>query len=121
MQSNKDKDKDKDYIAKKIKLERKKAKLTQLELAEKAGISAKQLSRIETGEFMPSLTTYLKIIDVLKINVNDFGIIVNNKENSLLKKMLTIIYSSDENQLQLYLDIINAIIKNSKPKNLSKF
>ncbi len=35
--------------------------------------------------------------------------------------MLTIIYSSDENQLQLYLDIINAIIKNSKPKNLSKF
>lgn len=112
---------DKDYIAKKIRLERKKANLTQLELAEKVGISAKQLSRIEIGEFMPSLITFLKIINVLKIDIENFGVIVKNKENILLKNLLEIIYSSDDNQLQMYLDVINAIIKNNKNKNLPRF
>ena len=53
---------EKEFIAKKIRLARKNAKLTQEELAEKIDISAKQLSRIEMATYIPSVPTFLKII-----------------------------------------------------------
>ena len=52
---------DKNFIAKKIRIARKNKGLTQAELAEKIGISAKQLSRIEMASYTPSLFTFLKI------------------------------------------------------------
>ena len=106
--------KNKDYIAKKIKLARKQSNLTQQELAEKIGISSKQLSRIEIGAFMPSLITFLKIIDVLKIDIRDFGITINPTKNKLQNKLLKILYSSNDKELELYFDIISVLIKNSK-------
>ncbi len=104
----------KNYIAKKIKLARKQSNLTQQELAEKIGISSKQLSRIEIGAFLPSLITFLKIIDVLKIDIRDFGITINPTKNKLQNKLLKILYSSSDKELELYFDIISVLIKNSK-------
>ena len=48
--------------------------MTQEELAEKIGISAKQLSRIEMATYIPSLPTFLKIVNELNLDLKEFGI-----------------------------------------------
>ena len=107
----------KNFIAKKIKLARKKQNLTQSELAEKIGISPKQLSRIEIGSFMPSLPTFLKIINILNIDIKEFNIIANPKKNNLLNELIKIIYTSDDKQLKLYLEIIKILANTFDAKN----
>ena len=49
---------DKEYIAKKIKLAKKKAGLKQNELAKEIGRTSKQLSRIEQATYIPSLPSF---------------------------------------------------------------
>ena len=92
------------YIAKKIRLARKRAGFTQEELAEKIGISAKQISRIELATYSPSLSTFLKIVHVLKIDMSEFGI--QNSEametNSIREKLMKFIYNLTESELEFY-------------------
>ena len=102
----------KDFIAKKIKLARKNANLTQSELAEKIGISAKQLSRIEMAAFIPSLITFLKIANALNFTLDEFGIISKPSENTLRDNLIKTIYSANEKELNLYSELINVLIKN---------
>ena len=74
---------DKNLIARKIRSARKTTKFTQEELAEKIGITAKQLSRIENATHIPSLLTFFRIIEILNINLNDFGFNNNDKNNPI--------------------------------------
>lgn len=103
---------DKDFIAKKIKLARKQAKLTQEELAEKIGISAKQLSRIEVGIYIPSLPTFLKIVQELNIDLKEFGI--NHKHNTSLirNEFLKFIYKTSDKELEFYLNCLKTMDNN---------
>ncbi len=70
-----------------IKFYRKKTGITQFELAELVGIDEKQIGKIERGVHYPSVPTFLKIIKVLKINIEKFytdnKITPTNKENKL--------------------------------------
>lgn len=50
---------------------RKKAGLTQEQVAEKTNISWRQLQRIEKGVSIPSIETFSKLIMVLKISNDD--------------------------------------------------
>ena len=75
---------DKKFIADKIKEFRKKAGLTQTELAQKIGIGEKQISKIENYTNLPSLTTFFKIIDYLKHSDE-----LNRYNNLVLKYNLT--------------------------------
>ena len=104
---------DKNFIAKKIKLARKNANLTQAELAEKIGISAKQLSRIEMASFIPSLITFLKITKALNLTLEDFNIISNPTQNETRNKLIKVIYSANDKELNLYSEMISVLIKNS--------
>lgn len=103
---------DKTFIAKKIKLARKNAKITQEELAEKIGITAKQLSRIELATYIPSLPTFLKIVYTLKIDLNDFGITNQENENSLRDEIKKIIYNSTDEELKFYLEMLKTMSNN---------
>ena len=58
-------------IGKNIKKARKERKLTQTEVAEKAGIHSNYYSRIERGELQPALDTLEKIFKVLKVKSAD--------------------------------------------------
>lgn len=49
---------DKQFLAEQIKLHRKKANLTQEELAERVDLSTQHISRIETGCYIPSLKSF---------------------------------------------------------------
>ena len=54
-------------IGKKIRLARKKNKLTQEEVAEKVGVHISTLGRIERGESNPPIQTINKIAQALKV------------------------------------------------------
>lgn len=58
-------------IGKNIKKARKERRLTQSEVAQKAGIHPNYYSRIERGELQPALDTLEKIFKVLKVKSSE--------------------------------------------------
>ena len=58
-------------IGKFIAERRKKANLTQMQLAEKLNITNRAVSKWETGKAMPDTSIMLDLCNVLEINVND--------------------------------------------------
>jgi len=93
---------DKKYIAKKIKEYRKKSGLTQAELAEKIDIGTKQISRLELGDFYPSLNTFFKIIETLNIDLEEFVLQISEDKNKTRKKLINTIYNASEEELLFY-------------------
>lgn len=103
---------DKKLVAKVIQNARRNAKLTQAELAEKIGISEKHLSKIETGKNYPALDNFLKMVEVLKLSLKDFGLDDYCSEISTKKQYLQkIINISSEKQLDVYVDMIDTLQK----------
>ena len=101
---------DKKYIGQKIKLQRKRLKLTQFELAEKVGIHEKQLSRIEAGLHYPSLENFIKILRILKISLSDFE--EQREINPLKDDICRLLEESDNRELKIYRDVIKSIKQN---------
>ena len=97
-----------------LKMYRKLAGLTQEELAEIVNIHEKQISRIESGIHFPTFDNFVKIMNALKIDFSDLS--QNNKENlnPTKRKLFYILNNSDEEELKVYLRIIEDI------KNLKK-
>lgn len=93
---------DKSYIAKKIKEYRIASGMTQAELAEKIDISTKQVSRIEVGDFYPSLGTFLKIAEALNMDLSDFVTPNPQSENKIRQKLINRIYSANDEELNFY-------------------
>lgn len=58
-------------LAKNVRVERAKHNISQLELAEKAGISLETISQIEREVANPTLSTLILIARALKITLND--------------------------------------------------
>ena len=100
---------DKVFIGKTLQEIRKRAKMTQSELAEKVGISDKHLSKIETGKNLPSLNNFLRMAEVLEFSLSEFGI--NSKEtlNKDKQKLLKAIHSASDYEIKSYLDIIETL------------
>ena len=102
---------DKQQIAQIIQRARQDAKLKQSELAEKIGISEKHLSKIETGKNLPSLESFLKIINVLDLSLGDFRLNSVSSEYPNKQFLQKIINTSTEKQLDTYADVISALQK----------
>ena len=100
---------DKEFIGKTLQEIRKRAKMTQSELAERVGISDKHLSKIETGKNLPSLNNFLKMAEVMKFSLDEFGIKSKISENNLKEKLLKAIYSASDKELAAYSKIIVAL------------
>ncbi len=103
---------DKEFIAKKIKMYRKYAGLTQSELAEKIGISDKHVCRIENAVFTPSLETFLKIVKVLNIDLDEFGININKPQNSIRDEFIKFLYSISDDEIAFYYNMVNQLKNN---------
>ena len=77
-----------------IKAKRKEMGYTQEELADKVGISAQHCSRIERGEYIPSLQTFLVIVEVLNLDISklqlkdDMDIIESYNKDNLLARLV---------------------------------
>ena len=66
------KDEFKQELGFKIKIERMRKKISQEKLAEMADCSLSYIGFIERGEMAVSLYNFLKIAQVLQLNINDF-------------------------------------------------
>ena len=100
---------DKKFIGNTIKTYRKKLNLTQSELAEMVDLSDQHISRIESGCYIPSLPTFFDLVNVLKIDLQEFGFDIETTSNPLKKELLDKISSATETELIFYNNLINAI------------
>lgn len=60
-------------IGKKIREFRQRQGMTQHDLAEKIGVTEKQISKIETGIHYPKFENFVKILDSLDISLKEFS------------------------------------------------
>ena len=87
---------------------RKKVNLTQMQLAEKLGITDRAVSKWETGKSLPDSSVMLELCDILKISVNE-----------LLSGEKIDMENSDQNNEQLLLDMAKELEKKNKTVWLS--
>ena len=64
--------KQKKYLADEIKKSRDEVRLTQSEVAEASNISVNHYAKIERGEIVPGLETFLAIVKALDAESSDF-------------------------------------------------
>ena len=101
----------KEYIAQIIKKARRDKGMKQSELAECVGITEKHLSKIETGKNYPALDNFLRIIDVLKLSLKDFGLKEEDNATETKIQLQKIINTSSERELKIYLTLIEDLKK----------
>ena len=102
---------DKHFLAEQIKKYRKKAGLTQAELAEKIDLSVQHISRIESGYYIPSLKTFFMLVSVLNIDLRLFGFDMQSTNNQKINKLINRITTATDAELIFYENIINAVDK----------
>ena len=78
-----------------LRILRKKAGLTQIDLAEKLGVSIATLRRWEAGETAPSGTRIIELANLLEISPNEI-ISDSDRENSPKSNKPSITYPNDE-------------------------
>ena len=105
---------DKKIIGNRFKEYRKSKQLTQFELAEKVGLNEKQISRIEAGINYPTYLTFVKLLDVLDINILDFIQAAPLTNNPLQDEILHLTKNVDALELKTYIDVLKSLKKNLK-------
>ncbi len=110
----------KQNIGKQIKKYRVLSGMTQNDLAEKIGLTEKQISKIETGVHYPKFENFVKILDVLNIEMKDFDTGLNVQNNILRNSILKIIYRANDIELRHYSILLKQIEKIFKENNLNK-
>lgn len=100
----------KKLIGMRIKEIRRSKGLSQEQLAEKADINSKYLSRMERGTENPTLDMFIKLADALEVEIWEmfnYGHVKTHKE--LKEALQNIIKTADEPTLRLALKVIKAI------------
>lgn len=98
-------------IGEKIKKYRKRKQLTQAQLAELVDLNEKQIYRIETGLNHPTYLTFVKLVEVLEININDFTINKKIKTNPLIDEIMHILKNSSDSELRTYIEMLTTLKK----------
>ncbi len=78
-------------VINRLREEREKLGLSQLELAMRANISQNMVNYIETGKRTPSLDTFLKICHALNVNPASLFADINEEKENAKKTVLDII------------------------------
>lgn len=94
---------------------RKKGNLTQMQLAEKLGITDRAVSKWETGKALPDSSIMLELCDVLKITVNDLlcGEVVSmdNYNKEMENNLLEMVRQKEQADKQLlHLEIVVGVL-----------
>ena len=104
-----------DTIGKNIRKIRLARKLRQEDLAEKTGLTTNYIGMVERGEKIPSLETFIKIVNALGVSsdmvltdVLETGYTV---KNSMLNEKLEKLAPEDRNRIY---EVIDTLVKQSK-------
>lgn len=104
---------DKKILGKQLKQLRISRGISQEKLSELVFLSPRQMSIIETGNSYPSLDTFIRIAEVLQIDINEFFNIRIKEKDELRLCIIELIKATDRKHLNLIKDIINAIENNA--------
>ena len=105
---------DKKFIGNIIKNARKNAKYSQAQLSELIGMCDKNLGNIENGKQFPAVNNFLKIIEVLNLSLEDFGVRQVKEQNPVLNGLFETVLNSSEEKRNMYLDILKIIDKHTR-------
>lgn len=102
-------------IGKFIADRRKMVHLTQLQLAEKLGITDRAISKWETGKAMPDSSIMLSLCEILKITVNDLltgeVVMMENYNKELEKNLLEMIQQKEQADKRLLtMELVTGIL-----------
>lgn len=111
-------------IGKRIKTQRKKLGLTQLQIKELTGISSGTLSDIENGNALPATPSLIKLSKILNCSI-DWILTGNTSNTSFISdkresECLNGFRNLSENDKNEILDIIDLKLKRTKEKNMHK-
>lgn len=95
-----------------LKKLRKLRKISQEQLAEKADISSKYVSRIELGQHFPSLDVLVNFAKILNVDLEEFFSFSDEakSEKVLRKKINKLLGSVDKSKLSSIIRILNELI-----------
>lgn len=96
-------------LGEKIREQRKILGISQAELAEIVDIHGKQIYRIESGKCSPSITTILKIIKALKMDIRVIDINNLNNFNPIKDEIYSMLEEATDEELILYRNLIDTI------------
>jgi len=85
--------------------------MTQAELAEAVDMHEKQISRIEAGVHFPTFDNFVKILEILEVEMKDFDLEIKVKKNSLRNKAQKIINRATDSELKYYIAILEQLQK----------
>ncbi len=90
--------------------------LTQHDLAERIGVTEKQISKIETGVHYPKFDNFIKILEALNITMREFASACDFESGNIRRNIMKVINKANEEDLQYFLLLIKNIerIKNKK-------
>lgn len=105
---------DKELIGKKIRQLRIERGLSQEELSEKIDISPRHMCTIENGNSFPSIETFIKIAQILEIDINEFFNLSKINDDKLRNEIYDLVQISSVKELNLIKDIIRVMHKNRR-------
>lgn len=103
---------DKEIIGQKIRQIRVERGFSQEKLSEKIDISPRHMCTIENGNSLPSLETFVKISQILDIDINDFFNLTPRNTDKLRTEIYELVQTSSIPELHLIKDLILAVRKN---------
>ena len=97
-------------IGEQIKKFRVRRGLTQNDLAEKIGLTEKQISKIETGVHYPKFENFVKIMEVLNVDMKDFDCeSISKKNSSELNSIFKTLNRATDEELKYYYKLVKQL------------
>lgn len=93
-----------------IRLKRKELGLTQSEAAEAINVSSQHYSRIERGEYIPSLQTFFKIMEVLKIDLSGLNLNKGREVSPTMYEIVALLEGFNITQQKAVLSFLKTMI-----------
>ena len=92
-----------------IKSSRKERGMTQAEIAGMIGISTQHYSRLERGEYTPGLPTFLKIVEILDLDISKLKIKSENNISTTMYEILQLLEKFNITQQKAVLTFLKTI------------
>ncbi len=100
---------DKVLLGKQLRQIRIEKGLSQEKLSELVFISPRQMCLIENGNSYPSLDTFVRIAEILEIDINKFFSINSSENDNIRTSIIDMVKGLDRKKLPLLKDIIVAV------------
>ena len=92
-----------------IRSKRKELGLTQQEVSESISVSSQHYSRIENGEYIPSLQTFFKLVDVLNLDITELNISNGKNFSSTTYEIVTLLENFSPTQQKAVLNFLQTM------------